>query len=446
MPKKFRLPSYRLHKGSGQAVVVLNGKSIYLGVWDSPASHAEYERVIAESLANHRSLPHTEGTAASLGAPPAAALTVSSLILAFWRHAESYYKPDGDTTSELRCIREALRPVRELYGHTEASHFGPLALKAVRQKMIEKGWCRTHINHQVNRIRRMFRWAVSEELLASSVFEALRCVAGLPKGRGGVRESEPVEPAFWEHVAAIKPYCPRPVAAMLELQWLTGMRSGEVRIMRTMDIERTNPEYWLYRPGSDEGEHGQHKNAWRGHSRVIALGPQAVALLTPWLQPEEPAAILFQPREAVEDRNAQRRAQRQTPRTPSQLARKRKKNPQRAPGLCYRATSYAHAVARACKKAGVQFRPYGLRHGRKMAIERAEGADAARAGDVGVPRLLQFLAQPLGGRLGAGQGGQLPPRLGQQLLQQLPLRVAALEVRPVHLLSDHRFGPALGRL
>ena len=34
------------------------------------------------------------------------------LILAYWRYAEGYSKPDGDTTSELRCIREPLRPVR----------------------------------------------------------------------------------------------------------------------------------------------------------------------------------------------------------------------------------------------------------------------------------------------------------------------------------------------
>jgi integrase len=357
MPKKIRIPSYRLHKGSGQAVVVLNGRSIYLGLWNTSESRTKYERVIAEWLANRRSLPRAEQGAANSNGSSAAGLTISDLILSFWRFAEGYYKPDGETTSELRCIREALRPLREMYGHTEVGKFGPLALKAVRQKMIEKGWCRTHINHQINRIRRMFRWGASEELVPASVNEALRSVAGLSKGRSGVRESQPVEPAFWEHVEAIKPFCPRPVAAMLELQWLTGMRSGEVRMIRTKDIDRTNSEGWLYRPGSDEGEHGQHKNAWRGLDRVIVLGPKAIAVLMCWLRPEEPDAYLFQPREAVEDRNARRRAQRQTPRTPSQLARKRKKKPRRAPGLYYRATSYAHAVARACKKAGCDSAP-----------------------------------------------------------------------------------------
>jgi integrase len=379
MPKKMRIPSYRLHKGSGQAVVVLGGRSIYLGKWDTPESKSEYERVITEWLANHRQQPGDATDLVGLGCPANRELTVNELILAYWRFAEGYYPPDGETTSELRCIREALRPLRELYGSSEAAKFGPLALKAVRLKMIDKGWCRTHVNHHINRIKRVFRWGVSEELVPSAVLEALRSVAGLSKSRSGVRESAPIEPAFWEHVAAVKQHCPRPVAAMLEVQWLTGMRSGEVRVMRTVDIDRTNPECWLYRPGSDEGEHGRHKNAWRGQARVIVLGPKAIGLLTPWLRPDEPGAYLFQPRRSVEDRNARRRAERQTPRTPSQLARKRKKSPRRPPGECYQATSYAHAVARACKKAGVKFRPYGLRHGRKMTIETAAGAEAARA-------------------------------------------------------------------
>jgi integrase len=163
----------------------------------------------------------------------------------------------------------------------------------------------------------MYRWAASEELIPASVFEALRSVVGLSKGRSGVRESQPVEPAFWEHVEAIKPYCPRPVAAMLDLQYLAAMRSGEVRRMRTTDIKQSRPDCWLYRPGSDQGMHGKHKNAWRGQDRVIVLGPQAIAVLTPWLRPDDPEAYLFQPWQAVEDRNARRRAERISPRTPS---------------------------------------------------------------------------------------------------------------------------------
>ena len=45
----------------------------------------------------------------------------------------------------------------------------------------------------------------------------------------------------------------------------------------------------------------------------------------------------------------------------------------------YTAFSYAQAVRRACERAGVKVVPYGGRHAAKMRIERAAGADAARA-------------------------------------------------------------------
>ena len=46
MPKPKPVPSYRLHKATGQAVVVLRGRSYYLGKFGSPESKAEYRRVM----------------------------------------------------------------------------------------------------------------------------------------------------------------------------------------------------------------------------------------------------------------------------------------------------------------------------------------------------------------------------------------------------------------
>src|SRR5262245_40183401 len=128
------IPSYRRHKQSGQAVVTLpdglGGRhDVLLGKYGTRESRVEYARVIAEWEANGRRLPK----------PPAAGdLTVNELILAFWPHAERHYPhPDGAPTTELSCLRSALRPLRQLYGRTPAKDFGPLALKAVRQKMVE---------------------------------------------------------------------------------------------------------------------------------------------------------------------------------------------------------------------------------------------------------------------------------------------------------------------
>jgi len=48
------VPSYRLHKQSGQAIVTLNGRDVLLGAHGSAASKAEYDQRIAEWIANGR--------------------------------------------------------------------------------------------------------------------------------------------------------------------------------------------------------------------------------------------------------------------------------------------------------------------------------------------------------------------------------------------------------
>ena len=58
MPKSstLRVPSYRHYKPTGQAVVTINGRDLYLGKWNTAASRADYDRLIAEFLANGRRL------------------------------------------------------------------------------------------------------------------------------------------------------------------------------------------------------------------------------------------------------------------------------------------------------------------------------------------------------------------------------------------------------
>ena len=104
MPRHPRIPSYRLHKPSGRAVVTINGKELYLGVYDSPESQAAYKREIAEWLANHQ---------LEIG-PASSTRTVNEILLAYIRHAQQYYRKHGKPTKQLARIQAALRPVREL--------------------------------------------------------------------------------------------------------------------------------------------------------------------------------------------------------------------------------------------------------------------------------------------------------------------------------------------
>lgn len=149
-PKRRKVPAYCLHKATGQAVVRIDGKDFYLGKYGTEASHEAYQRLVAQFVT-------IEKSCRSRSQLRAVARTVNELILVYWKHAEQYYCKAGQASSELHTIRQALRPLRVLYGHVSADEFGPVALKTVRQRMIEIGWARKHINKQADRIKRMFK-------------------------------------------------------------------------------------------------------------------------------------------------------------------------------------------------------------------------------------------------------------------------------------------------
>jgi integrase len=334
-PTPTRLPKYRHYKPKDLAVVRIDGRDHYLGRFGSEESQEKYRRLVAGWLAGTpTAVPEADNDAEGI--------SVAELMLAFMKWADGYYRKDGRPTTEPVNIRLALRPIRQLYGLTPACDFGPRALKTVRQAMIDAGLCRNECNKRTRIVVRLFKWGVEQELVSPSVLQGLKAVAGLRKGRSAARESEPVRPVEDELVDAVQPFVSRQVWAMIELQRLTGMRPGEVVLMRTGDIDRSG-RVWEYVPHAHKTEH-------HGRDRRIYLGPKAQEVLHPWLR-ADPAAYLFSPAEATQERNAGRRRVRRTPMTPSQHARTRKQRPRKSPGERYTTCSYAHAVSAACRRA-----------------------------------------------------------------------------------------------
>ncbi len=108
------------------------------------------------------------------GAPPPGpingrnlpALTIAEVIHRYRAFAKTYYIKDRRLTKEYICMKYALRLLRTLFGQTQAADFGPLALKAVRQSMVDTDLSRRITNRRVNRVKRFFKWAASEELVS----------------------------------------------------------------------------------------------------------------------------------------------------------------------------------------------------------------------------------------------------------------------------------------
>jgi len=344
--RRKRTPAYRKHKASGQAIVTIDGKDLYLGPFGSQRSKIEYDRLVGEWLANGQRRPG----AGSDG------LTVTEVVAGYLRHARTIYKE-----STLTHLKPALALLRRRYGHTLASDFGPLALKALIAAWIDEGHARTTVNKRASWIKAVFRWAVSDQLVEPSIAQGLAAVPMLRKHRSPARETEPVKPVADDVVEATLAHAPPCVAAMARLQRLTGMRPSELCNLTTGDLD-TSGKVWIARLM-------EHKTQHHGHERVVAIGPRGQDVLRPYLRADLSAPI-FQPKEAEAERSEERRRQRKTPVQPSQRSRnadRKKRKRRRAPGERYDKDSYRATELR--KTHGIDAAGVALGHRRLSTTE-----------------------------------------------------------------------------
>ncbi|QDT69054.1 site-specific tyrosine recombinase XerC [Planctomycetes bacterium MalM25] len=366
-----RVPSYCHHRASGQAYVKLRGTVTYLDVYGSDASRKAYAQVVAEVLAGRPiTRPATTRGRAVEDGPQA--ITVNEICERYIAHARGYYVKSGKVTAEAGIVATACRRAASLCGDQPAEAFGPLALKSVRDRMVESGLARTTINGAINRIRRAFRWAAGEELIPASVSQALATVPGLRAGRTTARETAPVLPVDDATVDATLEKLPEVVADMVRLQRLTGMRPGEVCSLRPCDVDRS-ADVWTYRPASHKTEH-------HGRERIVPIGPQGQAVLTRYLV-RDSTTYCFRPCDSEQKRRAALGALRVTPlscgnRPGTNLAA----SPRLKPGQKYSVASYRQAIRRACGRAGVStWHPNQLRHTAATMMRVHFGLEATQA-------------------------------------------------------------------
>ncbi|VTS02807.1 Integrase, catalytic core, phage domain protein OS=Rhodopirellula sallentina SM41 GN=RSSM_06627 PE=4 SV=1 [Gemmata massiliana] len=106
-------------------------KSVYLGVYGSPESKAEYARRV-QALGT--SIP------TAVAGPSVTDLTVAEPRVQFREHADRHYHhPDGKPTSPIWAFKLTAKPMKELFAYLAANEFGPSALKTLRARMVEFG-------------------------------------------------------------------------------------------------------------------------------------------------------------------------------------------------------------------------------------------------------------------------------------------------------------------
>lgn len=344
MPKlTSRVPAYCKHKSSGQARCQIGGEDFLFGPYGSKASKVKYDQLINQWLANGRQLPRH--LADEL-------ITITQLAVLYVKHCQKYYRKHGKQTDEVVTIKRVVKVVRKLYGTETVEAFGPLKLKAVRQSMVELGWCRKQINKHIGRVKRMFRWGVNEELIPGFVYQNIQAVDGLKLGRSEAVESDPVLPVPLEVVEETLAELNKIVTDMVRVQLLSGARPGEICNLRPADID-VNSDVWIYRPWTHKTEH-------HGRDRLIYIGPEAQEILQPYLNRAK-SKFCFSPADADEQF---RRAKRLARKTPLKYEKRiTKKNPTRRPSHQYDTASYRKAIHRACDRA---YRPDEKLTGEKL--------------------------------------------------------------------------------
>ena len=205
--------------------------------------------------------------------------------------------------------------------------------------------------------------------------DALRPVPAsrIKKNRSRAKEPPKIKPVADDVVDKTLPYLPSPIAAMVRLQRLTGMRPGGVCAMRPCDID-TSHDVWVYVPWEYKSDH--HEDC----QRFVPFGPKSQSILVPYLIDAEdnPEKWLFSPKESMSERHRKARKHRKTKVQPSQQDR-RKPNPKCLPKEKYDKDAYCRAIRRAARKAGVpHWSPNQLRHSALTERRAKEGVEAAQ--------------------------------------------------------------------
>lgn len=183
-----------------------------------------------------RRLPESRATTGSFGNLDAAGggggPTVGEIIIEYWHWVSANHR-----SVRASNIRAALRLLRKLYGSPPAAEFGPKKLRTLRDGMVlgdenavppRKPWSRRTVNERVQTVVAMFRWAVAQEMIQPSVPQALAMVEPLKRGRTTAREGSRVRPVAQPAVDAVRPLVSAQVRSMIDLQLLSGARSGEI--------------------------------------------------------------------------------------------------------------------------------------------------------------------------------------------------------------------------
>ena len=380
------------------------------GQADTPQAIAAWEAFL-DDYRHGRVDWHQDGTSAPSArtsapsapaavAPAATDASIAAAVVAYLREFDYKQISDGEKAQTHRVLEIVARR----HGREPADSFRAKKLKSLRRHFcLDLGWNHKHAADGERRVRNWIRWCVTEELVSYQTAWLIDQVPRLQPGELGTTRKTARPPVELADFEAVLPHLPPSVADFARVQFLCGMRPGEVARLRAWHatgdatlpggeapvwLHSAEHDVWLYRFDA-------HKTRWKTDSPLWKAVPQLALDILERHQDREAELTggtgwLLRPSVVKAERAAARGPRKTKPTLRNRLQRVRVAEAYDAEADHYSydqkhpSRGYSQVIRTAVKKAidagdlTAAWSPNQLRHGMATFLAQADGLQSAQ--------------------------------------------------------------------
>jgi len=372
--EQIKIPRYRYFAPRNCACVQFGCRRIYItgAPYGSEQSRAQYNQLVSAWIAGGRKAPPQLDASGTPVKKPSTFLTIGTIAARYAKHLRNTRPtPDGRFHNYFNVVG-ALREFRDTYCHRDARELRADDIERMQIIMAKRRLSRRTIVERIYIIRNSLVHAVKVGLLPEASYFRWKFVELIRTDHPKLKPRKRVLPV---DEATVQRTCEKltpTISDLVKLLLLCGARIGEIAQMRVCDIDVTNDAVWIFRPE-------RHKTEHHGHTRTIAFGPRAIAIISPRLAGRKTTDFVFSPVDSHAEFLAARHEARKTKEGYGNcIGTNLKPHPSWKPGASFMAGTVCRAIKKACARAGVpMWTTHALRHTAATRLRKKYGLELA---------------------------------------------------------------------
>lgn len=206
----------------------------------------------------------------------------------------------GRPSPHARLFRQILTQLHDSHGKRPAEAVNGQFLQSFVESRIRAGLKRGTINKHLMVLRQFYAWLLASGHIDATTEAAVARFPKLQAGRTRAAESSPVMPADIEAVRAMLDELTPTVRDMVLVQYICSMRPDEVCQMTPANIDTRDVDIWMYEPTHS-------KTAYRKKLRIVAILPEARAIIERRMAGRAQSEPIFRADESYEEWKAGQR-------------------------------------------------------------------------------------------------------------------------------------------